>query len=58
MKTYKVLQTTLYEDWIEVKAKNKEDALDKVDDGAWTDEDIITSKVAMIKTTGEVEEIK
>ena len=40
MKTYNVLQSASYGQWVKVKANNKEEAIKKVNDGDWTDEDI------------------
>ena len=56
-KTYNVLQSTTYGEWVEVKAKNKEDAIKKVDSGDWYDEDIVSSKLIIRETTGDVEEV-
>ena len=57
MKTYNVLQSTTYGEWVEVKAKNEEDAIKKVDSGDWYDSDIVSSKLIMRETTGDVEEV-
>ena len=56
-KTYNVLQSTTYGEWVEVKAKNKEDAIKKVDAGDWYDEDIVSSKLIIRETTGDIEEV-
>jgi hypothetical protein len=58
IKTYKVLQSTTYGEWVEVKADNKENAIKIVDYGNWNDEDIVSSKLIWRETTGDVEEIK
>lgn len=58
MKTYNVLQSVSYGQWVKVKANNKEEAIKKVDDGDWTDEDIVSSTVELVirETTGDVKE--
>ena len=57
MKTYKVLQSASYGQWVKVKANNKEEAIEKVDVGDWTDEDIVSSELVLRQTTGDVEEV-
>ena len=57
MKTYNVLQSAMYGQWVEVKANNKEEAIKKVDGGDWTDEDIVSSELVIRETTGDVEEV-
>ena len=39
-KTYKVLQSVTYGEWVQVEANSKEEAEDKVQNGDWYDEDI------------------
>lgn len=56
-KTYKVLQSTTYGEWVQVQANSKEEAEDKVQNGDWWDEDVIDSEVILRETTGDVEEI-
>jgi len=55
-KTYNVLQSASYGQWVKVKANNKEEAIKKVNDGDWTDEDIVSSELISRETTGDVEE--
>ena len=57
MKTYKVLQSTTYGEWVEVKAKSEKLAIKKVDDGDWYYKDIVDSKLILRETTGDVEEV-
>ena len=57
MKKYNVLISSLYGEWVEVKANNEEEALKKVDNGDWYDEDIQSSKLIDRQTTGDIEEI-
>tara|TARA_R110000822_G_C14943793_1_gene454038 strand:+ start:293 stop:484 length:192 start_codon:yes stop_codon:yes gene_type:complete len=57
MKTYNVLQSASYGQWVKVKANNKEEAIEKVDVGDWTDEDIVSSELVLRQTTGDVEEV-
>tara|TARA_R110000796_G_scaffold90631_2_gene194536 strand:+ start:1188 stop:1382 length:195 start_codon:yes stop_codon:yes gene_type:complete len=57
MKTYKVLQSASYGQWIQVEAKNEDEALKKVDHGDWADEDIVSSELVFRETTGDVEEV-
>jgi len=57
MKTYKVLQSTTYGEWVKVKADNKENAIKIVDCGNWNDEDIVSSKLIWRETTGDIEEV-
>ena len=56
MKMYKVLQTTSYGEWVQVKAKNEEEALEKVECGDYDDENVISSKLVFRETTGDIEE--
>tara|TARA_B100000427_G_scaffold329799_1_gene347866 strand:- start:10139 stop:10327 length:189 start_codon:yes stop_codon:yes gene_type:complete len=56
-KTYNVLQSASYGQWVKVKANNKEEAIKKVNDGDWTDEDIVSSELVIRETTGDVEEV-
>ena len=56
-KTYKVLQSVTYGEWVQVEANSKEEAEDKVQNGDWYDEDIIDSEIIIRETTGDVEEI-
>tara|TARA_R100000773_G_C4201631_1_gene103967 strand:- start:529 stop:744 length:216 start_codon:yes stop_codon:yes gene_type:complete len=57
MKKYNVLVSSLYGEWVEVKANNEEEAIKKVDDGDWYDEDIQSSKLIDRQTTGDIEEV-
>ena len=50
MKKYNVLVSSLYGEWVEVKANNEE-AIKKVDNGDWYDEDIQSSKLIDRQTT-------
>jgi hypothetical protein len=56
-KKYKVLQSALYGEWVEVKANSKKEAEEKVQNGDWTDEDILNSGLINRETTGDVEEV-
>ena len=57
MKTFKRdIHRHFYYDY-EVKANNKEEAIKKVNDGDWTDEDIVSSELVIRETTGDVEEV-
>ena len=56
MKTYNVLVSSLYGEWVEVKADNKEQAIQKVDKGDWSDDDIHSKNIIERMTTGDVEE--
>lgn len=56
-KTYKVLQSVTYGEWVQVEANSKEEAEDKVQNGDWFDEDIIDSEIIIRETTGDVEEM-
>ena len=56
MKSYSVLQSTTYGEWVKVKAKNKDEAIKKVENGDYYDEDIISSKLIIRETTGDIEE--
>tara|TARA_B100001094_G_scaffold310655_1_gene345474 strand:+ start:484 stop:663 length:180 start_codon:yes stop_codon:yes gene_type:complete len=56
-KTYKVLQSVTYGEWVQVQANSKDEAEDKVQNGDWFDEDIIDSEIIIRETTGDVEEI-
>ena len=56
MKSYSVLQSTTYGEWVKVKAKNEDEAIKKVDNGDYYDEDIISSKLIIRETTGDIEE--
>jgi|TARA_R100000081_G_C4761949_1_gene140389 hypothetical protein len=57
MKKYNVLVSSLYGEWVEVTANNEEEAIKKVDNGDWYDEDIQSSKLIDRQTTGDIEEI-
>ena len=57
MKKYNVLISSLYGEWVEVKANNEEEAIKKVDNGDWYDEDIQSSKLIDRQTTGDIEEV-
>lgn len=57
MKSYLVLQSTTYGEWVQVKAKNEDEAMKKVDNGDYYDEDITSSKLIFRETTGDVEEV-
>jgi hypothetical protein len=57
MKKYNVLVSSLYGEWVEVKANNEEEAIKKVDNGDWYDEDIQSSKLIDRQTTGDIEEV-
>ena len=54
MKMYKVLQTTSYEEWVQVKAKNEEEAIHKAVCGDY--DNVISSKLVYREKTGDVEE--
>tara|TARA_B000000557_G_C20719891_1_gene419675 strand:+ start:565 stop:744 length:180 start_codon:yes stop_codon:yes gene_type:complete len=56
-KTYKVLQSATYAEWVKVEANSKEEAEEKVQDGDWWDEDVIDSEIVLRETTGDVEEL-
>jgi len=56
MKSYLVLQSTTYGEWVKVKAKNEDEAIKKVDSGDYYDEDIVSSKLVIRETTGDIEE--
>lgn len=56
MKSYSVLQSTTYGEWVKVEAKNKNEAIKKVDIGDYNDEDIISSKLIIRETTGDIKE--
>ena len=56
MKSYSVLQSTTYGEWVKVKAKNEDEAIKKVENGDYYDEDIISSKLIIRETTGDIEE--
>ena len=56
-KTYKVLQSVTYGEWVKEEANSKYEAKDKVQNGDWFDEDIIDSEIIMRETTGDVEEM-
>lgn len=56
-KTYKVLQSVTYGEWVQVQANSKDEAEDKVQNGDWFDEDIIDSEIIIRETTGDVEEL-
>ena len=55
-KYYRVLQSCIYGEWIEVKAKNEKQAIQKVKDADYTDEDIVDFDVISREVTGDVEE--
>jgi len=57
MKKYNVLVSSLYGEWVEVKANNEEEAIKKVDNGDWYDEDIQSTKLIDRQTTGDIEEV-
>ena len=57
MKKYNVLVSALYGEWVEVKANNEEEAIKKVDNGDWYDEDIQSTKLIDRQTTGDIEEV-
>ena len=47
-KTYEVLMSTTYGEWVEVEADNKDQAIEKVRDGDWekvTDSDVVDRMV-------------
>lgn len=56
-KTYRVLQSVTYAEWVEVQANSKDEAEEKVQDGDWWDEDIVDSEIVIRETTGDVEEV-
>tara|TARA_R100000544_G_scaffold22946_1_gene11471 strand:+ start:255 stop:431 length:177 start_codon:yes stop_codon:yes gene_type:complete len=56
MKSYSVLQSATYGEWIKVEAKDEDEAIKKVDSGDYCDEDIISSKLVIRETTGNIEE--
>jgi len=56
-KTYKVLQSVTYGEWVQVQADSKDEAENKVQNGDWWDEDVIDSEVIIRETTGDVEEL-
>ena len=56
-KSYLVLQSTTYGEWVQVKAKNEDEAMKMVDNGDYYDEDITSSKLIIRETTGDVEEV-
>lgn len=56
-KTYKVLQSVTYGEWVQVQANSKDEAEDKVQNGDWFDEDVIDSEIIIRETTGDVEEL-
>ena len=56
MKSYLVLQSTTYGEWVKVKAKNEDEAVKKVNSGDYYDEDIVSSKLVIRETTGDIEE--
>ena len=56
MKSYSVLQSTTYGEWVKVKAKDEDEAIKKVENGDYYDEDIISSKLIIRETTGDIEE--
>jgi hypothetical protein len=56
-KTYKVLQSVTYGEWVQVQANSKDEAEDKVQNGDWFDEDVIDSEIIIRETTGDVEEM-
>jgi len=55
MKSYLVLQSTTYGEWVKVEAKNEDEAIKKVDSGDYYDEDIVSSKLVIRETTGDIE---
>lgn len=57
MKKYNVLISSLYGEWVEVKANNEEEAIEKVDNGYFCDEDIQSSNLVDRQTTGDIEEV-
>lgn len=56
-KTYLVLQSVTYGEWVRVEADSKDEAEDKVQNGDWWDEDIVDSEVIIRETTGDVKEV-
>ena len=56
-KNYSVLQSTTYGEWVKVKATNEDEAIKKVDVGDYYDDDIISSKLIIRETTGDIEEV-
>lgn len=56
VKSYSVLQSTTYGEWVKVEAKNEGEAIKKVESGDYYDEDIISSKLIIRETTGDIEE--
>ena len=56
-KTYKVLQSVTYGEWVQVQANSKDETEDKVQNGDWFDEDVIDSEIIIRETTGDVEEL-
>ena len=56
-KKYRVLQSATYGEWVEVEADSKEEAKNKVQDGDWTDENIVDTDLVVREVTGDVEEI-
>ena len=56
MKSYSVLQSTTYGEWVKVKAKDEDEAIKKVENGDYYDEDIISSKLIIRETKGDIEE--
>ena len=56
MKSYLVLQSTTYGEWVKIKAKDEDEAIKKVENGDYYDEDIISSKLIIRETTGDIEE--
>ena len=45
MKTYKVLQSVTYGEWVQVEANSKDEAENKVQNGDWFDEDVVDSEI-------------
>ena len=53
---YRVLQSATYGEWVEVEAASKEEAKNKVQDGDWTDENIVDTDLVIREVTGDVVE--
>jgi hypothetical protein len=56
MKMYNVLQSSLYGEWVQVAAKNEEEAKNKVENGDYFHGDIIATELINREITGNVEE--
>ena len=53
---YRVLQSATYGEWVEVEAASKEEAKNKVQEGDWTDENIVDTDLVIREVTGDVVE--